>query len=148
VPHELLKMFPNYCVSSDTHCVAAQCSRPSADLAISHVCQPGLRLSLCLTKYHAMKTYGGVEIQSHTLLTSELDGIEWSASRLAALPPGRRPRHPLNRTPCRPQSRSERGNKEKISPCSSREWKPGRPVHCPVTLLTELPRLIQYLTTK
>jgi len=36
---------------------------------------------LYLTKYHAMKTYGEVEMQFHAFLTSELDGGEWSASR-------------------------------------------------------------------
>jgi hypothetical protein len=30
--------------------------------------------SLCLTKHHAMKTYGGVEVQLHAFLTSALHG--------------------------------------------------------------------------
>jgi hypothetical protein len=29
--------------------------------------------------YHVIKTYGGVEIELHALLTSALDGGEWSA---------------------------------------------------------------------
>jgi hypothetical protein len=37
--------------------------------------------SLCVTKYHVMETYVGVEVQFHTFLTSALDGGEWSASR-------------------------------------------------------------------
>jgi len=32
------------------------------------------KLSLYLIKHHAMKTYGGVELQRHVFLTSALDG--------------------------------------------------------------------------
>jgi len=32
-----------------------------------------VNFSLCLTKYHAIKTYGGVEVQVHAFLTSVLD---------------------------------------------------------------------------
>jgi hypothetical protein len=39
-----------------------------------------VKLSLCLTKYHAMKTYWGLEVEVHAL-TSALGGGEWSASR-------------------------------------------------------------------
>jgi hypothetical protein len=38
-----------------------------------------IKLFLYLTKYHAMKTYWGVEVQLHAL-TSVLYGGEWSAS--------------------------------------------------------------------
>jgi hypothetical protein len=34
-------------------------------------------------KYHAMKTYGGVEAELHTFLTSELHGGEWSEPPVA-----------------------------------------------------------------
>jgi hypothetical protein len=44
--------------------------------------------SLDLSKYHAMKMYGGMEIQLHECLTSTLDGGEWLASALAASSPG------------------------------------------------------------
>jgi hypothetical protein len=37
-------------------------------------------IDLYLTKYNAMKTYGGVEVQLRAFLTSVLDGSEWSAS--------------------------------------------------------------------
>jgi hypothetical protein len=37
-------------------------------------------LSLYLTKYHAMKTYGGVEVWPHAFLTSALGEGEWLAS--------------------------------------------------------------------
>jgi hypothetical protein len=40
-----------------------------------------MKLSLCLVKYHAMKTYVGMEVQLHTLLTSAIDGGKWSVSR-------------------------------------------------------------------
>jgi len=33
------------------------------------------KLSLRLTKHHAMKTYEGVEVYLHVLLTSALDGM-------------------------------------------------------------------------
>jgi hypothetical protein len=39
-----------------------------------------VKLSL-LIKHHAMKTYGGVDVQTHVFLTSALVGGEWSASR-------------------------------------------------------------------
>jgi len=35
-----------------------------------------VKLSLCLIKYHAMKTFGGMEVYLHTFLTSALDGDE------------------------------------------------------------------------
>jgi hypothetical protein len=34
-----------------------------------------VKLSFCLTKYHAMKTYGTVELELHPLLTSELEPV-------------------------------------------------------------------------
>jgi hypothetical protein len=40
-----------------------------------------VKLLLCLTKHHAMKTNGGVKnIQLHTSLTLAPDGGEWSVS--------------------------------------------------------------------
>jgi hypothetical protein len=38
-------------------------------------------MSLCLQKYQAMKTYGGVEVWLHTSLTLTLYGSVWLASR-------------------------------------------------------------------
>jgi hypothetical protein len=35
-----------------------------------------------------MKTYEGVEVQLHALLTSTLGGVEWSSSRPARFTPG------------------------------------------------------------
>jgi hypothetical protein len=40
-----------------------------------------VEFSLSLITQHAVKMYGGLEVQLHVLLTSELDGGEWSASR-------------------------------------------------------------------
>jgi hypothetical protein len=42
----------------------------------SSACKVNAKLSLCLTKHHAMKTHGGVEVQFHAFLTLELDGGE------------------------------------------------------------------------
>jgi len=53
-----------------------------------------------------MKTYGGVEVELHELLTFALDGCEWLASR-----PGRfttEERAPGTHWICEPQSRSGR----------------------------------------
>jgi len=48
-----------------------------------------VNLSLCLTKYYAMKMSGGVEVL-HVFWTSEPDGSEWSASRRGRFIPGER----------------------------------------------------------
>jgi hypothetical protein len=47
-----------------------------------------VKLSLCLIKYHAMKTYGRMEVQLHASLTSTLDGGKWSASQPGSFTPG------------------------------------------------------------
>jgi hypothetical protein len=39
-----------------------------------------MKLSLCLIKYYAMKTYRGVEVYLHVFLNSALDGGEWWVS--------------------------------------------------------------------
>jgi hypothetical protein len=36
-----------------------------------------VKLSLCLTKYHTIKTYCGVEVYLHAFLTLALDGSDW-----------------------------------------------------------------------
>jgi hypothetical protein len=46
-----------------------------------------VKLTLCLTKHHATKTYEEVEIQLHELI-SALDGGEWIASRPGRFTPG------------------------------------------------------------
>jgi hypothetical protein len=56
-----------------------------------------VKLSLCLTKYHAMKTYWGVEVQLHAFLISALDGGEWSASRTGRFDPWERAERQINK---------------------------------------------------
>jgi hypothetical protein len=47
--------------------------------------------SLCLTKHHSVKTYwGSRSIAPCILLTSALDGVEWSASRTGRFTPRER----------------------------------------------------------
>jgi hypothetical protein len=41
------------------------------------------KLCLCLIKYHAMKTYGGVEVWLEEFSTRQYITSEWSASRLS-----------------------------------------------------------------
>jgi len=48
-----------------------------------------VKLSQCLTKHDAMKTYyWGIGVELHAFLTSALDGSEWSASRPGSFTPG------------------------------------------------------------
>jgi hypothetical protein len=47
-----------------------------------------VKLSLHVTKHHAIKTYGGVEVQLHAFLISALDGDDWSAPRSGRFTPG------------------------------------------------------------
>jgi hypothetical protein len=54
-----------------------------------------VKLTLCLAKHHAIKTYWGVEVYLHAFLTLALDGGEWSAHAPAALPRGKEPPLPI-----------------------------------------------------
>jgi len=47
-----------------------------------------VKLSLCLTKHHAIKTYWEVDVQCHAFLTLELEVGEWSTSRPGRFAPG------------------------------------------------------------
>jgi hypothetical protein len=98
-----------------------------------------VNLSLCLTKYHDMKTYKRVEVQLHAFLISALDGGKWSATRSDRFTAG-------ERTPgthwiggwVGPRAGLEAVEKRKnLSPC--RESNPGRPAN---NLVTELHRLL------
>jgi hypothetical protein len=56
-----------------------------------------VKFSLCLTKYHTMKTYGGVEIQTYTSLTLAMDRGKWSISCTSIFTPrGRSPWYPFD----------------------------------------------------
>jgi hypothetical protein len=75
-----------------------------------------VKLSLCLTKHHAMKAYRG-----SAGITPRIFGLgarwgEWSASRPGHFTPKERaPQYPLYRKLGGPQSRSGRGGEEKNS---------------------------------
>jgi hypothetical protein len=77
-----------------------------------------VNLSLCLTKYHDVKTFWEVEVYFHAFSTSALDGGERSASR-RCFNPSKNPlyRYPLDGRLGEPQSRSGRWGDEKI-PCT------------------------------
>jgi hypothetical protein len=47
-----------------------------------------VKLSPCLSKHNAIKTYWGVVVQRHTFLTSALQGVEWLVSRCSRFTPG------------------------------------------------------------
>jgi hypothetical protein len=96
-----------------------------------------VNVSLCLPKYHAIKTRGEMEVQLHLFLTSTLDGDEWSNSHPSHYIPGVR----ALCTHWIPQSGSEHGSEEQMSNnCPFRKSNPGRPARNLVTILTELPR--------
>jgi hypothetical protein len=59
-----------------------------------------------------METYGGVEVQLHAFLTSAIDG-GGQRHALAALPPGKRPRYPLEKRLGGPQSLPGRYGEQK-----------------------------------
>jgi hypothetical protein len=87
-------------------------------------------LSLCLTKHHAMKKYWGVEEQLHELF--DLDGDEWSDSRLGRFTP-------VERAPgtrwiggwVDPRAGLDLVSKRKI-PSSHRKSNPDHPVVQPI----------------
>jgi hypothetical protein len=57
-------------------------------LSLNNYLQVKVKLSLCLIKHHAMKTYWGVEVMLHAFLISALDAGEWS--RPGRFTPGER----------------------------------------------------------
>jgi len=104
-------------------------------------------LVLCLTKFYAVKTFGWVDVQLHTYLTSVLDGGEWSVSLSGCLiPGGKRHKCPLGRRLCGLERRSGHCTEGK-NPCPRWESKPGRPARSLVSILFRLPRLLFYTET-
>jgi hypothetical protein len=68
-----------------------------------------VKLSLCLTKHHAMKAYWGVEVSSTHFLPRHKMEVSGQLHAPAALPPppqGKSPWYPLDRRLGEPQSRS------------------------------------------
>jgi hypothetical protein len=55
-----------------------------------------IKINLCITKYYAMKMYGGVEVQLHASLISALDG-SGQLQAPTALPLGKLTRYPIHR---------------------------------------------------
>jgi hypothetical protein len=68
-----------YCVPTFVTNIWFQ-NRVKQDLGKSRPC--------ALTKHRTVKTYGGMEVEFHAFLTSELDGGEWSASSHGRFTPG------------------------------------------------------------
>jgi hypothetical protein len=92
-----------------------------------------------------MKTYGGVDVQVHVFLNSELVGGEWSASRPGRFTAGgKSPRYPLDRRLGGPQNQSGRRGEEKILPLPGLEFRPlGRSVAIPTVFRRKL--IVNYL---
>jgi hypothetical protein len=83
--------------------------------------QVKIKMSLCLTKHHAMKMREGVKVKTHTFLTLALDWGRWSVSRPPLYSRAERPWYPLSRELGGPQGLSERcGERRNISPVGNR----------------------------
>jgi hypothetical protein len=86
---------------------------------------------LCLIKHHAIRMYGGIEVQLLTFLTSALNVGESSASWPSHFKSWERPPVPTE---------WEVGWAKRKYPCLCRKSNPGRPAPSLVTILTELSR--------
>jgi hypothetical protein len=64
---------------------------------VEFMCKAKAELSLC--KYHAMKTYGRVEVKLHASFTSALNGNKWYLHAPALYFRGKSLRYSLNRKP-------------------------------------------------
>jgi hypothetical protein len=102
-----------------------------------------IKFSLCLIKYHSMKTYwrsGDIA----PLILELGNGWRWVISFTSRrfYPRCKSPLYPLDRRPGGPQSRSRHGGKDEESHHRScREMNPGRPARSLVSILTEIPWL-------
>jgi len=99
------------------------------------MCKVKVKMSLYITKQHAMKTNGGMEVQLHGFLISVLGGVEWSDLRSDHFILGEK--YPLYRRLSGVQSPSGRGGEEK-NPCPNRDSKLYSSTLSVVTKLTEL----------
>jgi hypothetical protein len=90
-----------------------------------HLMKLKVKLSLCLTKYCALKTYGRLEVFFHTFITSVPDVGEWSS-----FTPRKEPRVSIGHEPRLPPNRP------------FRESNPCHPVHSLITILNELSQLV------
>jgi hypothetical protein len=86
-------------------------------------------------------------IKLHTFLTLALDWGEWSVSHPGCFYPQQKTlQYPLDRRLSGSQGWSGGNNKEK-NPCPCQKSSLGYPVHCLVTILTEIPWLLTYFYT-
>jgi hypothetical protein len=86
-----------------------------------------------------MKTYGGVYVKVHVLLTAALFGGEWSASHPCRLTPGERPPCPLHRRLGGPKAGPRRREDEKyLAPTGTRTPIPLSSSQYPVAIPTTL----------
>jgi hypothetical protein len=114
----------------------------NAALPSEHEEKVKVRLSLRLTKHHAMNTYWGSGDRLHAFLTSAVDGGEWSVSRFGRLAPEKE--HPVSIGYERgwapePAGMNGMARRKNHSPCQ--ESNIGLPARSLVTILTELPQL-------
>jgi hypothetical protein len=96
-------------------------------MCFSRLVNVKVKLFLCLTKYHIMKTYGVMEVQLHAFLTSALDGGEWSVSRHTRFIPRKGARCVYWLGDWVPEPVWTRWRKKNV--CLCRESNPSRPGH-------------------
>jgi hypothetical protein len=121
VSFELLPLCPQWKVSDSNWIVGLLGPRNGMNV---------VKLSLCLTKHHAMKTYTG----SGGIAPRILDlGTRWrgmvSFTPRPLYPQGKNSRYPLDRRLSGPQSRSGRGGEEKNSHPRHRKSNPRTPIN-------------------
>jgi hypothetical protein len=109
-----------------------------------------VKVSLCLNKYHALKTYLLLNQASHRetnwgngyIAPSILDLGTRRRQVFGFTPRGKSSRYPLDSRQVRPQSQSGSGSEEKkFHYCPRWELKLGRPAHSLVSIVIELSQL-------
>jgi hypothetical protein len=123
--------------------------RPPSNLKIGFTgAQIKVNLSLCISKYDAMKTYGGMEIHLNAFVTQVLNGGVASFKPRPLYHQRKSHRYPLDRMPNGPQSRFGCGAKKKttFTATSGNRTSVIQPVATPaptIHLNVILPSLIQ-----